>query len=198
MKRFQALENIVPVVADGGIAHPMFADRRMIPTLIVDCENCPQLVDLVRIHKDTPPGDVKSVWCWASLIGRREVYLNLEFVKPLALVTTIKFDVRTQGGLVEGILLTHAFYLQPASEAAKVSEGVGKPLIVVEVPQNVKPPGWAKAHLTQLVKRYVHLGYSRAQASDAAKEHIARAREFWSISMRPPKSNGPSAAPRND
>lgn len=172
------IENIVSVASDGGMAHPDIKDGHIIPVLIVDCANNGALIDLCHLHQDMPPGDVSAVWTW-KLLSKRYVYLKLEFIKPVKVTASIKFDVRKQGGLVCGIISNHAFYLQPLAFGAKVSEGFGKSNILIEVPSKVVPPNWNASFEDQMVKRYRQEGYDRTQARQAAKQYMKRANEAW-------------------
>ncbi len=183
--KISKLENVVPIVADGAIANPVFAEGRMIPVLIVDCSEHQALVDLALVHQDTPPGDVRTRWAWV-VFDKRHVYLEVSFIKPVQTTATIQFDVRKQGVLVYGILVAHGFYLQPSNFGKTASEGFGKPNVIVEVPAGVTPPNWDAVCESQLAKRFKKQGFSRTQARQAALEHIARAKEMWNIGVQPP------------
>jgi len=113
----------------------------------------------------------------------QHVYLKVTFQKPVQVTANIKFDVKRQGGLVHGILTSHAFYLQPSAFGGSVSEGLGKSNILVEVPSKVTPPRWDEVWGQQLTKRYREIGHDRKQAKEAAKQYKARARETWLIQV---------------
>jgi len=176
--KFERIENVVPVVSDGAIAHPDINDGNLIPVLVVDCQNHAELVDLCHLHQETPPGDVVTKWVW-NMLNRRYIYLRIEFSKPVKTTASLQLDVRKQGGMVCGIMLAHAFYFQPSSFGAKVSEGFGKPNILIEVPSNVVPPQWDSVFEKQLIKRYKDSGYDNVQAKQAARQYIQRAKETW-------------------
>lgn len=178
--KFEKIENIVSVIGDGGIGHPEVKDGHIIPVLVVDCTGNRALIDVCHLQQDTPPGDVNSVWRW-NLLDRRNVYLRLDFVRPVKTSATIRFDVQTQGGLVCGIITAHAFYLQPSIFGLKVSESFHKPKILIEVPSHVTPPSWYSNFESQLVKRYRHDGYDKVQARQAAKQYMQRAKETFAL-----------------
>jgi len=178
--KFGKISNIAPVVADGAIAHPSINSGKITPVLVIDCKNVAALIDLCHIHRSTPPGDVESIWFW-NLPDFQHVYLRITFSKPVQVTANIKFDVKRQGGLVHGILTSHAFYLQPSAFGASASEGLGKSNILVEVPRHVTPPKWNTVWEHQLTKRYRKAGHDRKQAKEAAKQYMMRARETWLI-----------------
>jgi hypothetical protein len=49
---------IMELVSDGAMANPFAADGRLIPLLILDTHGDSSLLNLVKIHTDSPPGDV--------------------------------------------------------------------------------------------------------------------------------------------
>jgi len=169
--------NIVPVIGDGAIGVPDFADGRLIPVLIVDCAAHQPLEDLIIAHKDTPPGDVTTVWSW-KLWSKKEVFLTFYFLRPVETSATIAFDVSTKGGLVDWIINVRGLYLQPLTSGTKVSEGFGKPKILVEVSPKTTFPSWKDIYSRSLEKLYHRRGLSKKQAKSATKDHIARTREI--------------------
>jgi hypothetical protein len=64
MKRKTKMDDshFVPIVSDGAIATGGTADGRAIPVLVVDCENHKEVLNLVHLHTDSPPGDVNCTW----------------------------------------------------------------------------------------------------------------------------------------
>ena len=178
------MTRVVPIVRDGAIAHPSFADGRIIPVLVVDCAMHRQLYDLILIQESTPPGDVVANW------GRRpfqakHVYLTLEFSQPLKTKAVFRFEVKRQAGLVDGIIKSRGVYLQPAELALRVIDGMDKPKILIEVPSSATFPAWDDIHRKSAVQSYRRQGAGRKEAAILADEHLKRVRELWSKRMRP-------------
>lgn len=169
--------NLVPLVGDGVIGDPNWGDGRLIPVLILDCAVHPPLEDLILVHKDTPPGDVTTTWCW-KLLSKKQVFLKFHFHQPVETSAVIAFDVSSQGGIVDWIINVRGVYLQPLTSGARVLEGMGKPKILVEVPPSATFPGWKEIYLKNLEKSYRRRGLSRIHAESAAKDHVARLREI--------------------
>jgi len=173
---------IVPIVGDGAIAAPSIAWARLIPVLIVDCNNHKPLEDLILVHKDTPPGDVLVSWGWESWgwerFRKRQAFLTLNFQRPVETSATFCFDVSLQGGIVDWIINVRGLYLQPLSSGAKVSEGIAKPKILIEVPPTATFPSWDKIYRRSVEKKYQRQGLSKKQAVEATVEHFARLREL--------------------
>lgn len=169
--------NFVPMVGDGLIGDPSWGAGRLIPVLILDCAAHPSLEDLILAHKDTPPGDVTTTWGW-NFFSKKKVYLTFRFYRPVETSATVVFDVSSQGGIVDCIINVRGVYLQPVTSGAKVSEGMGKPKILVEVSPAATFPAWKKIYFNSLEKSYRRLGLSKLKAATAAKDHVARLREI--------------------
>lgn len=164
---------LVPIVADGAIGHPDILDGRILPVLILDCAKHQALEDVIHAHEHTPPGDCTTTWKW-KLLSRRHVYLQLDFRFPIETTAVVAFEVATQGALVESIINTRCVYLQPLSSGELVSEGLGMPKILVEVPATTTFPIWDALHRRALEKRYKKKGLSSKQAREAVTQHLAR------------------------
>jgi hypothetical protein len=174
--------SLLPIVRDGAIATPEWGDGRLIPVLVVDCSNRPEVRDLIYAHEHLPPGDVKVTW-GRRLYQKRTVFLLLEFQRPSDITAVIEFDVTEQGGLVDGILHAHGVYLQPLESGAKVIEGINKGKILVEVPDTGFMPKWTEIYSRRLLKKFRKNGLARAEADRATEEHIKRIREIWRLRM---------------
>lgn len=169
-------KEVVTVVADGMIGHPGIQSGRLVPVLVVDCARHPALEALIHAHKDTPPGDVVCSWGW-NRFSKKNVYLRLSFKHPVETSATIPFQVSRQGVLVESILNAHAVYLQPLTSGNRVSDGIGKPKIIVEVPGSASFPIWQDLYRRELEDQYRSKGLARPLAKIAAREHLALLRD---------------------
>jgi hypothetical protein len=173
-----SISNVVPIVADGAIAHSDWGDGRLIPVLVVNCGNHPALRDLINIHADTPPGDVTATWS-RHLLNRKCVYLRLDFQRPVETSTLFSFEVSRKGYVADWIMNVHAVYIQPTDSGLKVSEGIDKPKILVEVSATATLPGWQEIYQRSLTKEFQSKGYSKGQAKQATVQYLARTRDLW-------------------
>lgn len=173
----------VPIISDGAIATQEIGEGRMVPVLVVDCSEKVELRDLIYAHEYSPPGDVTVTWATPRW-SKRMVLLLLKFSKPSTLEVLLKFDVKKQGGVVDGILHANALYLQPSESGTKVVDGLGKGKILVEIPDTGFFPEWEKIYSNTLTKEFKKSGFSKREARDAEKQHKAMLREIWSRRMR--------------
>lgn len=182
------IRHLVPIVGDGAIAHPDIGEGRLIPVLIVDCENHPALLDLILIHADTPPGDVVVRW-GRRIFDKKNVYLTLDFARPVLTSASLCFNVAKQGGLVDWIINARGVYLQPSASGTKVSEGIDQPKIVVEIPPETTLPRWESIYRNSVIRTYRKGGCTRAEAKEATAQHLARLRELSAKRMPPPHND---------
>ncbi|MDG9757817.1 hypothetical protein N7365_06865 [Pseudomonas sediminis] len=171
------VDDYIPLVSDGAIASPDIGDGRLIPVLILDCSNHPAFLNLVRVHQQTPPGDVISRWGYGRF-NKRFVTLNLRFLKPVELEASIRFDLRMQPALADSIVQAKSVYLQPLESGSRVIEGMDKPKIVIEIPPQTKLPNWDAMLLKQIEIKMKKDGMSRRSVKSAARQHLERIREF--------------------
>lgn len=176
--------HLVPIVGDGAIGNPDWADGRLIPVLILDCSDHKALEDLIIAHKDTPPGDVTLMWGW-KILRKKEVFLTFNFHQPIKTSATLAFNVTDQGNIVDWIINVRGVYLQPLSSGTKVSHGIDKPKILVEIPPIATLPNWKKIYRRSLEESYKKHGLSRSQLNAAIDEYLERIREIQF--RRPPR-----------
>jgi hypothetical protein len=187
-QKFDKME-VITVVSDGMIGRPDIQSGRLIPVLVIDCARHPALEALIHAHKDTPPGDVVCSWGW-NRFSKKNVYLRLRFKQPIETSATIPFQVLKQGVVVESILNARAVYLQPLTSGNRVSEGIEKPKIIVEIPASASFPIWQDVYRRELEGQYRSKGLSRTQAKSAVKEHLGFLRDIQFRRRSPPAQSG--------
>jgi hypothetical protein len=175
--------SMVPIISDGAIATHEIGEGRMVPVLVVDCSEKVELRDLIYAHEHSPPGDVTVTWATPKW-SKSTVLLLLQFSKPAKLEVLLKFDIKKQGGVVDGILHANALYLQPSESGRRVVDGLDKGKILVEIPDTGFFPDWETIYTDNLVKVFKKSDLSRREARNAAEQHKSMLREIWSKRMR--------------
>lgn len=170
----------IPIFKDGAIASTETANCRLIPILILDCENHKELFNLIHIHQNTPPGDVVSKW-GVKRLNSRHVYLDLTFLKPVEYYAVFKFDLRKQSALADGIVQARGVYLQPRESGEKVLDGINEPKILIEIPPGTTLKDWDTRLAKNIVKNLKNEGLSKKESKAVAKEYLRRTREIWGI-----------------
>lgn len=160
------------------------ADGRIIPVLILDCSAHQELYELILLHEHTPPGDATLTW-GRKRFDKKHVFLKIEFSRPLVTRVMLSFTLERQAALVDGIINSRGVYLQPLQSGRRVTEGLDKPKIIVEVPSSATFPEWPKLHRDTIVRTYRSQGAPRTVADALADQHLARLKEIWSKRQRP-------------
>lgn len=184
MKNKKIEEKIcVPIVGDGAIAIGGTAGGRVIPVLILDCDNNKELLNCIYLHENTPPGDVVCTW-GTKAFNSKYVFLLLQFSRPSEVEVVLKFDLDTQRVLADGIVQSNGVYLQPKESGKRVIMGLDKPKILIEVSPETKLERWDEILLKRISRKMKKSGMSRRQANIASLEALARSREMWGIRMK--------------
>lgn len=170
---------VTQILQVGAIGNPLVSDGRMLPFLTIDCSYNPEIDELIELHGDTSAlGDVVCTWCWRPL-SRSSVYLRLDFSRPVATSAHLEFPVATKGYVVDWIMAVKGLYLQSSKYGQFVSEGIGKPAIVVEVPSTATFPVWPSLYKRLLTKRFKKEGLHGKQIEQAIADYKALQREIW-------------------
>lgn len=173
---------IVSIVADGLVSTAMVADGRMLPVLIVDTSERPDIDEYIRVHTNAPTGDVRVQWAHAPELNI--VILLLSFERPLVMQLRIGFRLAAhQGILVEQILAMGGFYLQAGREGDRLKTTMDRQRIIMEAPDTGFRPIWDKIFHKHTMKVLQERGLGRAQAKTAAHEAIAMMRKTGDFRM---------------
>lgn len=170
---------MTPILQVGAIGNPNVSDGRLLPFITIDCTDCPDVENFIEVHGDAPvPGDVISTWGW-KYFNNSNVYLRLDFERPIATSTHLIIPVATKGYVVEWIMAVRGFYLQSSKYGSCASEGLGKPAIIIEVPSTTTFPVWPKIYRKSLTKRFKCQGFKGKAIDDAIEAYKARQKEIW-------------------
>lgn len=174
--------DILAIVADGAIAHPGVGDGRMIPTLIVDTSDRPDIEEYIRIHTHSGPGDVRVQW--ANIPEKQTVLLTLSIERPAVLEMMIGFRLKDrQGVLVDQILRVNGFYLLAGRPGDRLKAVLGSNSVIMEVPDTGFGPGWEKIYLKHTISVFRDRGLSRTDAKLRAREAIDLLRQTGGLRL---------------
>lgn len=171
----------VPVVSSAMIASTGISEGRMMPLLILDTSQRPDIEDMIRAHEHLGPGDVLSDWAlptWETL----ELFLTFE--RPSRCVIRIAFNVLVGGGLIDNIMLSQALYLQAGRPGDRLAGTMDALRVVVEIPTGTVRHRWEEVMERALVKDYRAKGLSKRDAKKAARGVRAEWRELISLRMK--------------
>lgn len=175
------------IVGDAAIARPDVGEGRLIPLVILDTTNRPDLEEYIRIHEFVRSGDV--VCQWGQLEGRKNtIALILSFVRPAELIAIIEFDLdRNHGILVEQALAARALYIQAGRDGDRLKYTMDASKVIVEVPDLKLLPHWDKIHFQHMMEKMRAHGLPRSDARRKARMAVDEMRKLASAARVPSK-----------
>lgn len=174
--------DIVPIVGDAAIAGPI-AEGMLVPLLIVDTSERPDIAEVIRVHKHIAPGDVR--FQWAGPQGHPEdVLLVLDFERPIETRAILRFNIETQAILVEAALTAKALYLQTGRPGDRLMHDPDRPKILIELPDVEFRPQWDRLFLDQMtVVMSQRLKVSKRKAEPYARQVVDDLRKLTAFRM---------------
>lgn len=181
----------VPIVADAGIATVAVGDGRMIPLVILDTSDRPDIDDMVLAHKHIQgQGDVRSGWAKPdTFFDAGIVKLVLTFEKPSHCVIILAFDIGTHGGLVDQLVSSQGLYIQPGRPGDRLRTTFDNPRVLIEVPSREFQSEWNIMFRRATRKRFQKDGMSRADAKRATELMISEWRGLWLKRIKGPSED---------
>jgi hypothetical protein len=172
----------VTIVGDAAIAAASIGDGRLIPLIIIDTSDRPDLNELIRVHEHLPPGDVDVQW--GVLPGSVDrIALVLSFKKPVEAIAVLEFNIVEQGILVDQILTAKILYLQSGQPGDRFITNPAASRIFIEIPDTGFRERWDKLFHKRVTKDMRTKGLSRQEARQAASQAIREMREFGRLRM---------------
>jgi hypothetical protein len=189
-RRYQAIPVRTPeesqtlmIVGDAAIATVKVGHGRLIPLIIVDTTNRPDISEVIVMQGHLPAGDV--VVQWGELAGRRDhIALILRFERPIEGMAIIEFDIAKQGILVEHILQSNALYIQSGVPGDRLGHDLDRPKMLVEVPDTNFKGKWEKLYFNAIIQRMRNNGLNRKVAKVAAQNYLTKVREIASFRIK--------------
>jgi hypothetical protein len=174
----------VRIVADAAISTRGLHGGRLLPVLLLDTSDRPDIAEFIRVHDSLGPGDVKTQW---GQVERHEgtVALFLDFIRPIELFILLEFNIVRQGVLVEQTLTGQGLYLARAEDADdRLKKDFDRPKVIVEVPNTGFGETWDDLFHKYLAKDFRDRGLSRSDSRRAARSAIQELRKISSLRMR--------------
>lgn len=196
LRRYQSIPiknveeaQVVPIVGNAAIASAGVGHGRLIPLIIIDTTNRPDLVEVIEAHLHLREGDV--VVQWGSLAKRHDrIALFLRFQRPIERAAIIEFDIAKQGILVEHILQSNVLYIQAGKVGDRLKHDLNRPKMLIEVPDTGIRALWDRLYFDALVQRARKEGLGRRDAKVAARAVIGKIREVAKFRMKSVSRNG--------
>jgi hypothetical protein len=168
----------VSIVGDGAIAMHGVGEGKMFPVVILDTSDWPEIVEYMRIHQFSGPGDVLTTW--GKLATRKNtVILILKFQRPMEISFAIAFELhKAHSILVEGVLQSGGLYIQAGVEGDRVRNTLHQPRVIIEVPDTGFALRWEQICLAYLATKARAEGFNRKTAKRLAVEQYAMLKQL--------------------
>jgi hypothetical protein len=173
----------VPIAGDAAIATVGTGHGRLIPLLILDTTERPDLAEVIQVQAHFPLGEVTVQW---GALPKRDAHiaLLLQFQRPTEGAAIIEFDIEKHGILVEHILTSNALYIQAGKPGDRLMHDLNLPKMIIEVPDTDFRRRWDKLYLEHTTKRITKNGLPRKEAKQAAHRHIESIRGLAQFKMK--------------
>jgi hypothetical protein len=174
----------VPIVADAGLSSRGLHGGRLLPVLLLDTSDRPDVAEYIRIHEELGPGDIK--YQWGQIEGHQgTVALFLTCIRPMELFFVLEFDIVKQGILVEQALTGEGIYLTRAEGADdRLSKNLERPKVIFEVGDIDFRKVWDELFYKHLAAHFRENGLTRRESRQAALSAIEEIRKLGALRMR--------------
>lgn len=182
--RHPAEKELVPVVWDGAIATIGVAEGVMIPLVILDTSNRPDIEDMIAAHKHLGgQGDVKSIWAAPPGWAQDRIRLVLTMLRPSRCVFIMEFNLVKQGGLVDQIIRAELLYVQAGRPGDRIATNIDADRVIAEVPSADFRREWDELYRKALIKNFRQGGMKKRDAIAAVDHFLREWREIGSHRM---------------
>lgn len=169
----------VPIVSDAAIMSRGIADGKLIPLVILDTTQRPDIDEIVQVHQHVGAGgDVETAWLRQSWRNRGELRLMLHFIQPVTCVVLLNFELQRFAGFIDQIVHNEAIYIQPGRAGDRLKNTLTSPRIIVEIDCENFRPTWDRIFERAAAKNLRRRGMTSRRAKEAAGELMREWREF--------------------
>ena len=173
----------IRIVGDAAIATGSVSEGRLVPLLIIDAADRPEIVELIRAHAGLQPGDVDFQWGQRKP-GDGTILLVLEFQRPVVLTMVLAFPIPALSVLVDLILHARAFYLQVGRPGDRFLTTQDQPRLFIDAPHTGFEEVWDELLLKDVARDLRRRGMSRSDAKRAASGYVTQMRRLSAGRMR--------------
>jgi hypothetical protein len=170
---------------NGLIGSSILGEGRMIPALVLNCENDSTLSDLIDVHLNTDSGDVIVQWgSPLNFFVRNKIWtLNVKFSKPMEFEFNIDFDLEKHYSIIDAIFQSRGLYIGYGFVGDKVSKVTDK-LILIEVADTKIDKKWNDKLFDVLKKRFRKNGANKKELNREVNAHLKKMREILTTRVK--------------
>ena len=174
----------VPIVGDAAISNSGVGHGRLIPLIILDTSNRPDIDEVIKAQQFVPNGEFKFHW---GYLPNREHHFTLfiNFIHPIERALIIEFDVSKHGVIVEQAFQSSAIYIQAGRIGDRVINDFDRPRMLVMLEATGAKNDWDRIYFSTLVKKFRDDGLRKKDARQSAEAFLKLIREVGSFAIPP-------------
>jgi hypothetical protein len=172
----------VRIIADAAIARQDLGEGRLIPLVILDTSERPDIEELLRVHAHLAPGDASCQW-GRLLKSKGTVALFIDFIRPVEILIIIEFDIVRQGIIVDQVLRGRGIYIQAGRPGDRLVTTMNSSRVLIDIGPLGFDKKWNELFSKALETHFRNEGLSRRDARAAARGFIEEFRRIGAFRM---------------
>lgn len=132
---------VVQVANDAMIMNRDECDGKMLPVVILDTENHPNVDEFIKIHRTCAEGEVK--YAWGMTEDKKYINLYINSISPIETSFIIEFEASNKYALVDRIVETNLLILQSGKKGDRITFTWDKDRILLEIPDTGFEEYWS-------------------------------------------------------
>jgi hypothetical protein len=169
----------VRIVADSAISGRGVMGGRLIPHVIIDTSNRPDIEEFILMHqKSTNFGDVKPQWGQIRR-SKKTVVLLLKWERSSEITILIEFDIVTQGIIVDQALNGQGLYIQAGREGDRLIKNPACPKVLIPIDGSGFDEAWNVMWHKHFEKYFFMNGFTKRETRKVSKRSLKRHGRLW-------------------
>lgn len=160
----------VPILKIGNLRQTLLMEGRVIPSIVLDTRNRPDIESIILSHQDIQCGHALSTW-GLNKKNKNEVILAIEFTEPFSCSFSLIMNIDKYGIAIENIMRYNVVYLQ-SRNLGDSDNILFLPSVLIEVPSKNAKEYWDRHLILHTEKHFRKLGYSKKLAKQKACEYL--------------------------
>ena len=171
------------IVADAAMSTRGLHGGRILPVVLLDTADRPDLDDLIGVQRINGPGDL--TFYWGQIEGHKgTVGLFLTFIRPMEIFAIIEFDIVRHGLLLDLALSGQGIYIARSNgDDDRFRKAIDRPKLLVELADTGFGKKWNEIFHKQIAEHFRENGLSKSESKNAAMSAISELRKIGALKM---------------
>ena len=162
------------IVADAAMSTRGLHGGRILPVVLLDTADRPDLDDLIGVHRIN--GQIEG--------HKGTVGLFLTFIRPMEIFAIIEFDIVRHGLLLDLALSGQGIYIARSNgDDDRFRKAIDRPKLLVELADTGFGKKWNEIFHKQIAEHFRENGLSKSESKNAAMSAISELRKIGALKM---------------